>query len=712
MRYNIFLMLIILLPHFYTNINPYIQPYTLFFDQDMIIESNVTYVSERIFITGNILVKNRGKLTLINTTIFFNNKDVEGFSLIVEPGGKLIIISSKITGPRDKYYTIFIHSNTFFSINYSIIENAGWKDQRDNGQYLWIGPSYTNDKTFFGHGLEVNSTVKIFRYNRFINVASIRFYASNNIVEKNILINVRHEGLAFFGNNNIVRDNVIINGAALKRETYGIRFYPGTRNQAVYNNTIRRITIGIMVANVPPWTAGYNFNVHHNRIFESIHGLLGKFVDAHIYNENYTNIWCLGISIAASKNVLIEKCTITNLTFVNEEILDPKYFEEVKKYIHPKYPRAYFNFLIHLRGGILISWSGRNLTIKDNYISYIPLYGFGISFDVKYIAYNVRIINNTIEHMGDFKPSWNIVNPGLGSVRLDGISGVPPGAAIELESTENIIIEGNRINSALNGILTSFPDAIGNYGNITISRNNITGIFSYIWYEGGRRKTFKGIGIGIGTRAYSPRENSERWKIYSSPALIKICKNSVSNFTYGLVIDIYNQSLKKAYVKENVFKNYLYIKVPTYINISESNILEPFLPDISILYVNLSNTYPKPGEKLKINVTILLTSKIYLTESIIVKTYIGNNVMSRRIILFSGKPANISFIWTAVEGEYNITIIADAYNDVVESNELNNIYSMRIKVSYKKDIFNILHIILLITTIIVLIIIILKFYRD
>ena len=133
MRYNIFLMLIILLPHFYTNINPNIQPYTLFFDQDMIIESNVTYVSERIFITGNILVKNRGKLTLINTTIFFNNKDVEGFSLIVEPGGKLIIISSKITGPRDKYYTIFIHSNTLFSINNSIIENAGWKDQRDNG---------------------------------------------------------------------------------------------------------------------------------------------------------------------------------------------------------------------------------------------------------------------------------------------------------------------------------------------------------------------------------------------------------------------------------------------------------------------------------------------------------------------------------------------------------------------------------------------------
>ena|GEM_PF-2827099 len=83
-----------------------------------------------------------------------------------------------------------------------------------------------------------------------------------------------------------------------------------------------------------------------------------------------------------------------------------------------------------------------------------------------------------------------------------------------------------------------------------------------------------------------------------------------------------------------------------------------------------------------------------------------------RIILFSGKPANIGFVWTAVEGEYNITIIADAHNDVIESNELNNIYTMRIKVSYKKDIFNILHIILLITTIIVLIIIILKFYRD
>jgi|GEM_PF-3539632 len=56
MRYNIFLLFIILLPHFYININPHIQPYTLFFDQDMIIESNVTYVSERIFITGNILV--------------------------------------------------------------------------------------------------------------------------------------------------------------------------------------------------------------------------------------------------------------------------------------------------------------------------------------------------------------------------------------------------------------------------------------------------------------------------------------------------------------------------------------------------------------------------------------------------------------------------------------------------------------------------------
>jgi len=36
--------------------------------------------------------KNRRKLILINTIIFFNNKDVEGFSLIVEPSGKNYIV--------------------------------------------------------------------------------------------------------------------------------------------------------------------------------------------------------------------------------------------------------------------------------------------------------------------------------------------------------------------------------------------------------------------------------------------------------------------------------------------------------------------------------------------------------------------------------------------------------------------------------------------
>lgn len=305
-------------------------------EENLVVDKSVTYINTKVVINGNITVLKGGNLTIINSTLYFNSKKREGYVLEALLGSVLIIKSSTIEGPKDKFYSIFIHNDVYLVIEGSVFKNAGWKDQHDSGYYLWVGPAYTNDLSVYGHGVEINSTVESFRGNTFINVASIRFYPSNNIIEDNVIIGVRHEGLAFINShNNIIRNNVIVNASAIDRETHGIRFYPGTRNEVIYNNTVSHVAKGITVGQVSPWTAGYNFTIHDNRISYVVSGLETKLVDSHIYNECYEHILSNGILLAASRNIVVENCTLKNFTYYPKELSDPRTFNSSKSLFIP-----------------------------------------------------------------------------------------------------------------------------------------------------------------------------------------------------------------------------------------------------------------------------------------------------------------------------------------------------------------------------------------
>ncbi|HDD63721.1 MAG: hypothetical protein DRJ32_02390 [Thermoprotei archaeon] len=661
------------------------------------INEEAIFISQYIIVGGNVTVRSGGRLILINSTLQFNCQDK--CYLIVDPGGALILNNSKITGPEDKY-TIFINDGAELIMVNSVIENAGWKDHENDGKYIWIGPAYTNDWSTYGHGLEINTTVKVFRGNVFRNIASIRFYSSNNIIEDNIVVNMRHEGMAFIGsNNNIIRNNIFINGT-LNRETYGLRFYPGTRDQLIYNNTFENLCIGMLISLIPPWTPCVNFTIHDNRMHRVVQGLMGRLYDSQIYNESYEYLWSLGIMLAASKNVVVEKCRIGNLTFIDESIASEEYFQECREYIHPQYPRAYYNFLILLRGGILVSWSGNNIIIKYNDIYHIPPYGYGIGFDVKYIAYNVKIINNTFRHICDFQPPWNVSGPGLGSVRLDKIYFQPPGGAIEIESTENLLIENNTFISCLNGILTSFPDAIGNYGNLTIRNNLIVGTYYTSWIEKDKTKYWYGIGIGVGTRAYRPNENGERWRVYNSKSTIVIAGNEVVNYTYALIVDLYNETLKKAIVENNTFNGYYEIITSQTVDLSR-NILKPNLPDLKIANLTVETI----DNTMMLKVKVAIETAIPFFKIIYIEIKVDDEVVKKWIKLNASREYIIKHKVNVSKGRHSVEVFIDTTNVIKEVDEDNNYIRKIVEVpkeNYMDLIMKIAPLLLIALTVIIL----------
>jgi len=633
--------------------------------QNLVVTGRMDVVSQHLKVAGNVTIMGGGRLILVNSTLEFVGAEPRHY-FIVEAGGELVLNSSRVTGP-ERSYTIFVkHGSTFAAVN-STIENAGWKDHRDDGNYIWIGPAYTVDYSIYGHGLEINTTVKEFKGNALRNIASVRFYSSGNVVEDNIVVGMRHEGIAFIGSNdNVVRGNVFVDGS-LNRETYGLKFYPGTRNQVVANNTFRNLCIGIFASLVPPWTAGVNFTISGNKMRHVIQGLVVKLRNSRIVGEDYRELWSLGIFIAASENVIVEGCRIENLTLYDESVASEEYFQEARPYIHPKYPRAYYNFLLLLRGGIMVSWSGRNITLRNNYIAYVPPYGYGVSFDVKYIVYDSKIVGNVFEHIGDVEPPWELSSPGLGSVSLNRLMFAPPGAAIELESTENLVIENNTFISCLNGILTSFPDAIGNYGNLTIRNNVLIGTYYAKWAEQGREKCWLGVGIGIGTAAYRPDENGERWRVFNSRAYIEICGNRVENFTYALVIDVRNQTLKKAMVEDNTFKGYLELVVPQYVY-ARGNKLAPLLPDLKISNLTVEAT----NNTATITVWIFYDLPVPFRKLITVEIAIDGEKVAKK--LYVSKPGlyAVEHVAKLTLGEHVVEVRVDPANEIKEKDEDNN----------------------------------------
>jgi len=403
---NIILVLVIflLIPAFSINLPSISIASTHKYDDKVVypflnVTDKVVFKDMDIIVNGNIDVSGNGSLILLNSSLYINSTSFKGFHFIIRSGGTLIVSHSNITGPRDRYYWLFAEPNSHIKIVYSRISNAGWKDQRGTDEYLYIEAAYTRDYSYYGHGLEFNTTVREFYGNIFINIASMRFYSSNNLVENNTFIGTRHEAIAFINsNNNIVRYNTILDASVRDRETHGIRFYPGCRNNTIFNNHIEGVINGIIVANIPPWDAGVKFLIKGNYIRRVFNGITGKFIDSVLENNTIEYIWSKGIMLEASRDVLVKNNVIRNMSYCIDEIISDEYYEEVKDIVGPK---PFLYFAIMQRGGIMIGWSAKNISIINNYIGYAPPYGYGIGFDVKYIAYDINISNNLIEHIGD-----------------------------------------------------------------------------------------------------------------------------------------------------------------------------------------------------------------------------------------------------------------------------------------------------------------------
>jgi hypothetical protein len=539
---------------------------------DWVIEGKVVCRNEFIVMNGNVTVK--GELELLNSTLMFNDQK-RSFSLEAMEGAALVINSSRIDSlGKDNHYSIFIHPNTKFILLNSIIANAGSKDPEkwrdypkgtreyyEYNRYLWILADYTLDSPLYSKdGIIINTTVTQFRDNTFLNVTRVRFYSSNNIVENNRFIGMKHEGLAFMlgSDNNIVRDNYFGYAARMNREINALRFYYGGKNQQIYNNTFEWVPRAVLVCEIPPWCAGENFTVHDNVIKNSITGFVGKLTRSHIYNENYTHLYSTGLQLEATSHTLVENSSFTDVTFQElENVINQSYYNEC----HNRYKEngervirhiGYWTFTFYSSKPLMtLVWSGNNITIKNNYFGYTPPWGWAINLDQSRGIRKLYIVNNTFERIGNYVPEGFIVKrAATGSNRLDNILGIV-GGAIGLEGSTEVFIENNTFRDVLNGIVTAGPDAMGNFGSFVIKNNELFGVWNFTWQEqrrysgwwqGSYNTTKRGIGIGFGVHyAAGYGWNSPRTSLvhqtFISEATQVVENNSVYNFVYPLVID-------------------------------------------------------------------------------------------------------------------------------------------------------------------------------
>jgi len=282
---------------------------TLWKNCDMDIHENITIES---------------KLEIINSTITFCGEHI---SMVAVPNSTLLVENSSINATGS--YSIFIEEDVNFSFTNSSFSNFGWKDLEllrnytsgdkyiEYNRYLWLQAEFTRNLNIYGNdGIVIKSKAKSFRNNVFTNYTSIRFYSSNNTIEKNIFLKMKNEGLAFMtgADGNTIRNNYFGYSARMNREINALRFYTATKNEKIYSNTFEWIPISILIANIPPWNAGENFEIHDNTMGKVIFGLNGKLKDSHIWNETY-NSTVQPMSIQASSNVVIENCTLSNITF-------------------------------------------------------------------------------------------------------------------------------------------------------------------------------------------------------------------------------------------------------------------------------------------------------------------------------------------------------------------------------------------------------------
>ncbi len=550
---------------------------------DLIIDEPTTYENEIIHMYGNITVLS--ELYLINTTLIFH----QNATFIAMPNSTLFISNCIINSSKSNNYSIFIEENVNFTILNSKISNFGWKDLErlrnatsgaeyiEYNRYLWIMAEYTRNLNLYGNdGLEIRSNNTIMKGNVFENYTSIRFYSSNNIIENNSFIEMKNEGLSFMtnSNNNIIRNNYFGNAKRMNREIYGLRFYPGTKNEKIYNNTFEWLPIALMVANIPPWDAGENFEICGNKMSCVIFGFNGKLKNSHIYNENYNYTWS-PVHFEACKNLIFENSIISDVTFQKEleDVINQEYFEEVwERGLLPN--MAYWMFGFYCSKIMIgLGWSGYNIEIRNNYIANAPPYTMAINFDSARGMNYIYIENNTFENIGNYVPDGYIVRNDWTGYNI--IANITPlaGCCIMPEASDHLYVKNNEFINVLNGFATSSPDALGNFGNFTIEKNIFIGLGEFTWNEqryfsgwwsGNYTTTKEAVGIAFGMHYainYDWCDFSNR--TYRANASNIIDSNIIFNFKFPIVIDYRRNQpgademgIKKAIIKNNRIVNY------------------------------------------------------------------------------------------------------------------------------------------------------------
>jgi len=212
-------------------------------------------------------------------------------------------------------------------------------------------------------------------------------------------------------------------------------------------------------------------------------------------------------------------------------------------------------------------WSENNIEIKNNRFINAPPYTMAINFDSARGMRNIVIADNIFENIGDYIPEGYIVrNDWTGYNQIDSITPLA-GCGVMLEGSDNVEICNNVFKNVLNGVATSSPDALGNFGNFTLHDNIFIGTGNFTWNEqhysggwwsGNYTKTKEGMGIAFGMHYAVEPWSSFVERTYKANVINNVNNNTIYKFGYPVVIDYrrnqglaYEMGVKKAIIENN-----------------------------------------------------------------------------------------------------------------------------------------------------------------
>ncbi|MEW5759838.1 MAG: CARDB domain-containing protein [Candidatus Thermoplasmatota archaeon] len=215
-------------------------------------------------------------------------------------------------------------------------------------------------------------------------------------------------------------------------------------------------------------------------------------------------------------------------------------------------------------------------------------------------------------------------------------------------------IEGIEVKNATIGKIVKLSASVRNIGTIESGNTNIT------FYIDGKIIGEKNIQILAVSGEITKDVN---WDTSSY---------SVGKYKVKVVVD--EKDFNKELNEENNFVEGEFTLLPA-----------PGKPDLTITNLTASNSKPKIGDKVQINVTVMNigTENAY---NVIVGFFVQTRKMSENRIdsILQNEKREIVFTWDTanfVEGNYFLNVSIDITNAIVESNEENNLMSIEITLS-------------------------------